>query len=611
MTSLRSRVLLAVPLLVAGLAPGFTAAQEAPPGAQPKVELRLSYQSDDKAPRTDLVLRPNLQQELFVFVKNDDPQPQPVTVQLLANDAPVLAQKLTAEAGKLTRVVWSKAVPAAGMAKGPALTELKGALKLRLLDGKDKPVGKEVDLDVARPSTYVMVDSIQFFPNREGVKNQLIVGVKTREGFAGPVCRVELVLRPDRIPGFVAGQKQKGLYGGNLTGTAGEVLYLHADDLQFKGGEDKNGLVYLTVDGYDRAFTFEVSFPASGTPTTPNPVTKVGLRLNAEPFASSKVPYPVGIEVDNASRDARVKLEVLSPVLNKEGKFEEKFSELAEFRGDRAQRLLYAAGGTEGGLVFQPEVKDWATELDLSAIHGQTMLRLRMFDKDGKPVYFRDNETGKTVSMDAPWTKKSVTLVDEGPEGIRFVEVPQTAVRGGTVVVKATRSESESKVGDKEVVFFGAKLPPDGKVPPNVAPVTARMIEGKNVWSAELPVAKDQKSPLEVSVRFTNAAGLSKTESLAIEVTDPPPPPTTGTITGIVVQGDRRQPGIPVRLLDDKGQVKDTTMTNNEGKFEFKDVPPGSYRVTAAKTGDNTRGEAAAQVVAGKEKKVEIKLLRR
>src|SRR5207248_7472644 len=127
-----------------------------------------------------------------------------------------------------------------------------------------------------------------------GRGSRLVVQVKAGEQFAGPPAKVELVVLPERVPGFVAGQERKGVYGGNLT-RRGEELSLVAEDLRFGGSTTRRGPVYLTVDGYDRAFTFNVTFPPAGTAGAPVEVTKAGLALDAPAYAVPKAAIKVGL----------------------------------------------------------------------------------------------------------------------------------------------------------------------------------------------------------------------------------------------------------------------------------------------------------------------------
>src|SRR3954447_16883310 len=97
--------------LLQGLALAAVVAPLAPPAAArpqeaPRLQALLGYRPDGKDAKRFLALRPNVQQEIFVFVRNEEAADRQVTVSLLADDAPVLTQKVKADGGnKLTRLV--------------------------------------------------------------------------------------------------------------------------------------------------------------------------------------------------------------------------------------------------------------------------------------------------------------------------------------------------------------------------------------------------------------------------------------------------------------------------------------------------------------------------
>jgi hypothetical protein len=381
--------------------------------------------------------------------------------------------------------------------------------------------------------------------------------------------------------------------------------------------------VYLTVDGYERAFLFNATFPPSGTPTFPTLITNVGMRLDAPRYANPEVPYHVGVEVDNARPDYWPRLDILTRVVNEDDKLETQARELAEFRGDRRLRMLFAPGGPEGGLLFQPEMQDWGTDLDLSAVHGRTTLRLRMLDRAGKEVRFRNNEASRPAGAEDLVTEiqKDVMLDSTPPENMRFVDLPEKAVRGKAQLVTATAEDPES--GIRGAVFFLGKSLPGGKIPEGALQAVGRpFVPTPNLWAAELQVARDQRAPLDVSVQFTNGAGLTRTVTATLDVIDPPPEPPAAalkaSIAGTVVEGDRPQVGLPVELRDGTGRViLATGKTGEGGTFLFKDLNPGLYRVVSMKTASNTQGmtpRAALPPIdlkAGEQLKgVEIKLYR-
>src|SRR5262249_61916263 len=82
----------------------------------PAVSLLLSYRPADPAPKAPgedpraNYLRPNVAQELFVHVRNDDNAPRQVTVQVVAGGAVVAAKPVKVAAGKTQEVAWARPV---------------------------------------------------------------------------------------------------------------------------------------------------------------------------------------------------------------------------------------------------------------------------------------------------------------------------------------------------------------------------------------------------------------------------------------------------------------------------------------------------------------------
>ena len=195
--------------------------------------------------------------------------------------------------------------------------------------------------------------------------------------------------------------------------------------------------------------------------------------------------------------------------------------------------------------------------------------------------------------------------------------------------MQATTTDKADEI-DK-VFFYLGKPGPDGKPPANVEMVTGvkHLVEKEVVWAADLPAATDTKGKVDVTVQFVKFNNLAQHGTATVTLEEPPAAaatgpqaPKVGSIVGEVYQGgsvvkslkdpkdpksgevlklvdERPQQNIEVRLLDDKGAVKDVTRTDGDGKYKFKNLPPGSYKVTAAKTNDSTKGDSAALVVDG------------
>jgi hypothetical protein len=587
-----------------GVVPSAAQAQEAP-------KVLLSY--DLKAQPTDVKivsLRPNVTQSVFVQVQNPDTQVLPaVSVRLLPAGAAAGAAPLaTADLGDIpaaaTRAVtqWTFPPPAPPPAPPPPGqppspppppgVELAGppfGLQVQVFaEKKPKPVAvKDLTLLVMDPGGYVEVKKIEYTADKEGKTNNLVVLLTARKDFTGPPCPVELDLRPDRIAGLRPG-RTSGVYKQTLS-RAGQTVQLSAGNLKFREAPPESGVVAITVDGYERAFLYETTFAAQGKTVTPVPVTAPQLRLAVPRYSPPAETLRVGVEVDNppaAGGLVRVAFD-----RDRDGTFGR--DETAEKRGDRQQRIRILPGGPDEGLLVRTEVKPWSVELNTAGLYGEFPLEGR-YDVDARKV---NAET-------------RVTFDGTAPENVRFKldALPKQLKRGDPVPLAATGDDPESLID--EVIFFAGKPLPDGKLPPNPLVAEAAQAEKGGPWVARLALPTEAKGAAEVSVRFTNGAGMSTTETIKIELVDPAPAGAKASIEGTVREGDRTQPNLTVFLRDPQGVEKDKTTTDAQGKYVFKEVPPGSYRVTASKAG-GSRGETAAQVTEGQKKTgVDLKLTR-
>src|SRR5262249_53256874 len=162
----------------------------------------------------------------------------------------------------------------------------------------------------------------------------------------------------------------------------------------------------------------------------------------------------------------------------------------------------------------------------------------------------------------------TITFDATPPERIVFRDVPPKLIKGSPLPVKALVYDPDSPIV-RGVFFVG--LLKDGKLPPDVKPVDARKLNAEDeIWAAELPLPKDQKS-VDIRAQFTNAAGQTATQSVKVELVDPMGP--VGTIKGKVVENDRTQPGLEVALSDGK-EIKATVKTDPKGEFSFENVKP-------------------------------------
>jgi hypothetical protein len=269
----------------------------------------------------------------------------------------------------------------------------------------------------------------------------------------------------------------------------------------------------------------------------------------------------------------------------------------------RKTEITTLMGANEGGIQIRAVRGDHIVNIDTQNVAGDRAL-------DAKLVT-RDNKTADT---------KATLILDRTAPVTGFVAGPDREERGKAVKVSAVVYDRESDVTG--VVFFLGEAPgPDGKPAAGSKVVKARRGGMPDEWIAEVPLP-DVKGRVTIGVRATNGVGLFKDgDAKELDVVDPPAPVKEkdkekfGIIKGLIVQGGgnqvRPQPGLKVELKNAEGKVIKTVTTNDQGKFEFKDLEPGTYSVASIKPKDaNAKGEKSTAVEAGKTAEVTVFLLR-
>ncbi|MCI0457970.1 MAG: carboxypeptidase-like regulatory domain-containing protein [Gemmataceae bacterium] len=612
-----------------------------PAAALAQPELRFS--DDPKAERgtglLKLRLRPNLLQEMFLFVDNDGAKDIVVRVELAAGTQALASTTVTAKANGRTQVSFGKSEPKDG--KPIPLTERPWPLAVRMLDKDGKQIGAEIAVGVARPREYVQLTRKTF---SAGEENTLELLVEARPGFIGPPARVDLVLSPERIPDLVPDQPQKGTYGGFVRKGEGGELLLRAENLEFqKTLTAKGGLIHVTVDGYPRAFTLFSSFTGLKTEATPREIEQAMLRVVHPPFARPGSKLPVTVEVDNRPQGAWCALGLYRQPPLPDKLLTGLETALTLFpnprqRGedtDRAVKMFVNAAGPAGGLLFEPKVSDWQFDIDTKGLYGERYVGLRALrgdEKNPQPVLVLNSKriplqglAGGEEKQETPLIAEKVLLHEGRAEDITLdvdLAAPkagelQKLTLGAPVPLKA---ESKDPTGTVKAVFFAGRPLPDGKIPP--AAVQAEGVKlpaNPNLWTAELAVGTDKRATIPVSVQMTNGVGQTLTKTIQIQLIDPKGAanggakgPKAATISGTVREGSRGVPGTKVSLTDEKGALKGAATTDSTGRYSIKNVPPGAYSVNAARSASRTRGVTAVVVPEGVDKveNIDVKLTR-
>jgi hypothetical protein len=544
----------------------------------------------DKGVRIDqLQVRPSTPttpaQELFLYVENTGDKKAAVSVQLRVGDKPLSGAdwKVEVDPRKVARVGGEAPKPGAPE-KPPKLEEIPdGELAVVILDEKGEVQRAATKLvQIARPANYVNVDVGNFEPPL----GRFSATVTAKPNFTGPRSPVELDIRPEHIPFLARPQRKSGTLGGMLF-KPGDRVDLLATGLRVVPAGGDQGLVYIQVDGDARAFTFRIN-RAGGKPT---PLEGAALRLVADSEAAPGPASKVAVEADNIPAGYTIELGMY-----RDRACEHPEGEVFHFKGDRRPRLFAATKGPLGGILFHGEAQDWITDIDTAKVFGTRYLRVRLLEDDSKkPVAF--------IKVNADGTTERATeiragmFLDGNLPDVAFGDFPKEQVRGTPLTVEAI---AKADSGIKQVVFFVGKPGKDGKLPANAPMVEAEQVPGKDVWVAQLPAPTDKPAKIDVTVQATSKVDLSATAIVTIKLVDAKP--GAASIKGVVVEGDRPQPGLEVVLRDPQGVPKDTVKSDDKGVFLFKNVAPGTYQIVVVKGSDNTQGAVAVQVAAGEEK---------
>ena len=333
--------------------------------AKPKflIRLRPGQAPVDLSVVKGVNLRPNTAtaQSLFMSKSSADELIN-ATVELLQGDT-VLAKAKLVDPGKLTTRL---AFESAGDKKeGAKVLELQGPpfqLQIRVTAGK-RVHKSDVNVDIRDPRSYVDVSLARF--DRENSK--LHFKLRLINPLIGPrECPVQLVLGPE----FAA--TTKGVFETVLSET-GEDVDVFASNLRFKDGTTE-GRVSLSVDGYDRAFTFLVNL--KDQPARLNIDKQIGVLVNAPRYALPTNSLKIKLELDGPL-DAVRQLEVGLDRAGNKTQFQKK-----TYLGLRQQKL--ELGFKEGDLVWKTTVTDWEEGVRVAGVLNPIWLKVRVLDKDNQ-----------------------------------------------------------------------------------------------------------------------------------------------------------------------------------------------------------------------------------
>jgi hypothetical protein len=362
----------------------------------------------------------------------------------------------------------------------------------------------------------------------------------------------------------------------------GGDLTLFAEGFQIDPSLAAPGCFYLQVDGRARAFIFRTAYAPDGAPSVPRLMDTPAVRVHCAPFAAAAPKFRPSVEVDNPPPGARLLVSIGQPSA---------VDAQQEFSPARDDRIgLRVLPGPESGLQFEASSRDPVAEFDASGVSGRRAVIAQLLGRANEEL-----------------ARATAFVVFDGtpPRSLRWTDIPTQAKKGTAVALGIAADDPET--GVKEVRFF-LGVPVDGKLPPGAQTVAAKYQETSARWLAKLTLP-EKAGTVDVTAQLVNFAGLTAFASEAVEVVETDAP-TVGGIILTVVEGDRPQADVEVRLTDATGKEMGSQKTDKDGVAKFRDLAPGKYNATGAKESSQTSGRQSIVVSAGGESPARLSLYR-
>jgi Carboxypeptidase regulatory-like domain len=609
-----------------------------------KMPVAFSSSPDSLTPLNDLAIRPNQSRPLYLFITNKSTNDRDTDISITDADGKTIyahAKILLKDSAAPVRVKFVKPpppMPPAGAAPAPPAPmpmpmvpppppgeelkpqydavkhhlEFKMVVRVGYEDNDKKRITETTSYIIyaLQPSTYTKVTKIGY--RNKDRQNLLTLDMESNKMIGPTPCPVDLVFPPQ--PGLNVNRLGEGVYH-RLIAADNKSVNLYSKNLPISGAGGDKGRVYLTVDGVPRAFVYR---PKLDTETEPgqdppivDPQSKAEIRfMLATKDEPSKVIFarpgivPIRVEADLAQPGSLIQMKIL--------RLPEKKVEVDSITrlAVREERIWLEPAAPEGVVLVTAKLGDWVIPVDARDYRGQYQLVAELIDPAGKTEAEKlQDSTSSVLAIDD--TKPEIIKITARPLNPKNADPPRH-VRTEPLPLEIDANDPESGIA-KVVVFLG-KPAPDGKIPETAVEALPPKTE-TGPWLAQLPLPMGLKGGMyEVTAVAVNGVGMTEVGSQKIQLIDPP---LGGTIRGTVslTPGGQALNGIAVRLIDGEGKEKGSAKTDQKknGIFEMTDVPPGTYKVVAAKpdSGVGTKGAETVTVKAGEVTKVKILLGRR
>ena len=365
---------------------------------------------------------------------------------------------------------------------------------------------------------------------------------------------------------------------------ADQVAALYAD---VSPGIDKKVVVRLNVDGYPRAFVYDVRCdrdrPAIEAERDRRRVHIVSPHQDQAFSVPLAAPIPVELQVD-APEDAfvdpgdMVEVSIVADNSSRELCPEQR----RRFFSDREMTIRLHQLAAQGEMKIDAAAGDFRIPMSTGGLKNtkvRILAELRLADRDPAegPALVRDY----------------VRVVLDGASPVFELHAPGRPVPRGVNAVISVRVTDELSGVDK--MEFGFDLEGKGEFDKKLEPKVLRQPSADGTWTVGLPTTDLEPGQYRVLVRATDRVGYSRKQHALITIGPPaaaretPSAAATSTIRGrVVLQNERPLPNIRVSLRE----TSQVAVTDSDGRFTFQNLPPGKYTIDA-------KGAALGREVAG------------
>ncbi len=353
--------------------------------------------------------------------------------------------------------------------------------------------------------------------------------------------------------------------------------------------------VRIAIDGYPRAFLYQVRCDRTGRPAE-RERSPCRIRITApaagDAFLAPAEAIPVEFQAD-APEDAFQKPgDVVEIGLDEDGDRTLRQERKLQWFSDRQVTVRLHKIDPAGQIQFQAEAADFKVSLPAGGLRNKTV---------GVLARLSVNLPG---TGPGPLTDQhDVPVVLDGAPPILRVEVPVRPIMAGEAISVTVVTEDLSGVAKGRI---GLDLNASGELEDADKPLLLSAPANNGVWTMALPTQDLQPGRYTLVVQATDRVGLSAKASGVVTVAAPrkevpaaKPPANTGTIQGRTVLISRPVSGIRVTLEG----VNRVATSDSQGRFIFRDVPAGSYtlRATGAALNRFRNGTASVIVPSGQQ----------